>query len=63
MESFSKWLDEEELKTSEVSTCTGQIAGFARPIFGVLNTRMYAPPVMLQVSNEDKKKKDGKNLS
>lgn len=40
MESFKKWLMKE-------MTDTGQVAHFARPIFGV-KRRMYPPPVIIK---------------
>jgi len=60
MESFSKWIHQEELKTTE-TTDSGQVAGFSRQLFskGPMNTKMYPEPVVMK----DERIKRGKNLS
>lgn len=62
IKTFSQWVAEKEMRPTEACTDTGAIAGFARPVFGVLQTRMYPPPVLLDDEKKKKKKRHGTNL-
>jgi hypothetical protein len=57
---FKNWLKDEELKTQEAVTDTGDVAIFARPI-GIGSTRMYPDPVVMDDPNDKRKKRKKDN--
>lgn len=57
MESFRQWLRSQDRPAHEVSTSTGDIAHFARPVIpGFAYRRMYQPLMTMKIASEEKKK-------
>jgi hypothetical protein len=54
---FKDWLN----SVGEVSTNTGDVAVFARPIFSG-NWRMFPPPITQKIGNDDERKECKKDM-
>jgi hypothetical protein len=55
---FSEWI-----KLREVGTSTGDVANFARPLFGGPSTRMYPEPIIIGGREVKHKKRNHKKHS